>query len=89
VSPVSKAGKLTADYTFRLCLRNEFDKQRKQWDKIVQLAPQDMDKETDRKLLKRLGPFREAFDIPREQLLAAYAQLTARMDPEGQFEEPE
>ncbi|GMK57108.1 hypothetical protein CspeluHIS016_0309480 [Cutaneotrichosporon spelunceum] len=77
------------NYTLRLCLRNEFDKHHKQWEKIVEFAPQDMDKETDRKLLKRLGPFRDAFNIPREQLPAAYAQLTARMDPEGQFEEPE
>ncbi|BEI84299.1 hypothetical protein CcaverHIS002_0409030 [Cutaneotrichosporon cavernicola] len=77
------------NYTLRLSLRNEFDKQRKQWKKMVQFAPSDMDKETDRKLLKRLGPFRDAFDIPRDQLPAAYAQLTARMDPDGQFEEPE
>lgn len=55
----------------------------------MQVVPLDMDKETDRKLLKRLGPFRDAFDIPRDQLFTAYAQLTARMDPEGQFEEPE
>lgn len=80
---------LTPDYTFKLVLHNEYDKTRKQWAKMLQVVPQDLDKETDKLFLKRLGPFREPFNIPREQLATAHAQLTSRMDPEGLYAEPE
>lgn len=70
-------------------IHNTYEKSRMEWAKVVQVTPTDMDKETDSRLIKRLGPFCEPFELERKQLATAYGQLKARMDPEGQYEDPE
>lgn len=74
---------------FKLRSFNEFDRDAKKWVKNVALVPENLQNETDRAFVKRLGPFAKGFSISRDQLPAAWEQLRSRMSKDGQYRDPE
>lgn len=57
------------------------------WIKTLEYTPKNLEYETDKALLGRLGMFRSAFQVPAEQAGALWSNLRTRLSDEYEAED--